>query len=383
MSHLFRDIALLGTLASLGYCAAAIWAALRFARIRDTPIPLPPELPPVSILKPLKGTDPQMYEALRSHCLQKYPQYEILFGISDPNDPAIKIVEKLRLEFPDRAIQLVLCDKALGANGKVSSLAQLAAVAKHDYLLVNDSDIRVEREYLRIVVAELFQTDVGLVTCLYRGVPSANIPSTLESLGISTDFAAGVLVARQIEGGLRFGLGSTLAVRKSDLKKIGGFQAIADYLADDYELGRRIAGNNLKVALSRSVVDSFLPAYNVSEFFSHQLRWARTIRASRPAGYAGLLLTFTLAWALLTLVLARGADWVLALFVIALFMRLVVAVSVGRRVLKDRELLRCLWLLPVRDLLAVVVWIGGLAGREIVWRGERFHLRDGKLQRIE
>src|SRR5207248_10767500 len=213
MSHLFRDIALLGTLASLGYCAVAIWAALRFAHSRDTPIPLPSELPPVSILKPLKGTDPQMYEALRSHCLQNYPQYEILFGISDPNDPAIGVVEKLRLEFPDRAIEFVLCDKVLGANGKVSSLAQLAAVAKHDYLLVNDSDVRVEPEYLRTVIAELQQADVGLVTCLYRGVPSATIPSKLESLGISTDFAAGVLVARQIEGGLQFGLGSTLALR--------------------------------------------------------------------------------------------------------------------------------------------------------------------------
>ena len=382
MSHLFRDIALLGTLASLGYCAVAIWAALRFAHSRDTPIPLPPELPPVSILKPLKGTDPQMYEALRSHCLQNYPQYEILFGISDPNDPAIGVVEKLRLEFPDRAIEFVLCDKVLGANGKVSSLAQLAAVAKHDYLLVNDSDVRVEPEYLRTVVAELLQADVGLVTCLYRGVPSATIPSKLESLGIGTDFSAGVLVARQIEGGLQFGLGSTLALRKSALEAIGGFEAIADHLADDYELGRLISAKNLKVTLSRSVVDSFLPAYDASEFLSHQLRWARTIRASRTAGYAGLVLPFTLPWALLTLMLAHGADWSLGLFVIAVLMRLAVAGCVGGLVLKDRTLLRSMWLLLIRDLLAVVIWIGGLAGRTILWRGQRFYLRKGKLQRI-
>jgi ceramide glucosyltransferase len=382
MSHLVRDIALLGTLASIGYCVVAIWVAIRVARTRDTPIPVPPGFPPISILKPLKGTDPQMYEGVRSQCLQNYPQYEMLFGVSDANDPAIEVVEKLQQEFPNRGIQLVRCDKALGANGKVSSLAQLTAISKYDYLLVNDSDIRVEAEYLRTVVAELQQANVGLVTCLYRGVPSATIGSKLESLGISTDFAAGVLVARQIEGGLHFGLGSTLALRKSDLEAIGGFEAIADYLADDYEVGRRIAGNNLKVALSRSVVESFLPAYDCFEFFSHQLRWARTIRASRPAGYAGLLLTFPLPWALLTLALAGGADWALALFVIAVLMRLAVALGVGKLVLKDRELLRSMWLLPIRDLLAVFVWIGGLAGRKIVWRGEQFHLRNGKLQRI-
>ncbi len=155
----------------------------------------------------------------------------------------------------------------------------------------------------------------------------------------------------------------------------GGFETIADYLADDYELGRRIAAQNLSVALSRSVVDSFLPAYDFSQFLSHQLRWARTIRASRPGGYAGLLLTFTLPWALLSLVLARGADWALALFALAFLIRILMAVTVGKLVLSDRELLRSLWLLPIRDLLAVVLWMGGLAGRKIVWRGQTFHRR--------
>jgi ceramide glucosyltransferase len=339
-------------------------------------------MPPLSILKPLKGTDPEMYENLRSHCLQNYPKYEILFGISDPSDPALNVVKDLQRDFPDQPIQVVRCERILGANGKVSTLAQLAAVAKYEYLLVNDSDIRVEREYLRTVIGEIQQPDVGLVTCLYRGVPAATLGSRLESLGISTDFSAGVLVARQLEDGLHFGLGSTLAFRKSELEAIGGFETIADYLADDYELGRRIAAQNLSVALSRSVVDSFLPAYDFSQFLSHQLRWARTIRASRPGGYAGLLLTFTLPWALLSLVLARGADWALALFGLAFLIRILMAVTVGKLVLSDRELLRSLWLLPIRDLLAVVLWMGGLAGRKIVWRGQTFHLRSGKLQRV-
>ena len=382
MIHLLRAIAVVGTVASMGYCALSIWAAVRFARTQATPKPSPTQLPPLSILKALKGTDPEMYESLRSHCMQNYPEYEILFGISDPNEPALNAVKHLQRDFPDQPIQVVHCEKILGANGKVSSLAQLAAVAKYDWLLVNDSDIRVEREYLRTVLGELQQPGVGLVTCLYRGIPAANIWSRLESLGISTDFSAGVLVARQIEGGLRFGMGSTLAFRKSELTAIGGFEAIADYLADDYELGRRIVGQNLKVALSHSVVDSFLPAYDFSQFFSHQLRWARTIRASRPRGYAGLLLTFTLPWALLSVVLARGAGWALALFALAFLIRMLMAVTVGKLVLSDRELPRSLWLLAIRDLLAVVLWMGGLAGRKIVWRGQTFHLRGGKLRRI-
>jgi ceramide glucosyltransferase len=292
------------------------------------------------------------------------------------------LIEKLIVEFPDRAIRLVRCDKDLGVNGKVSSLAQMTAVAAYDFLLVNDSDIRVEPDYLRQVMTELQTPETGLVTCLYRGVPAGTLGSALESLGISTDFMAGVLAARQIEGGLRFGLGSTLALRKRDLEAIGGFEAIADYLADDYELGRRISERNLKVTLSESVVETYLPGYNLAGFLSHQLRWARTIRASRPSGYAGLLFTFTLPWAVLTLILARGASWAWAMFAIALAARVTMAFITATLVLRDRQFWRWSWLLPLRDFLAVPIWIGGLAGRKIIWRGERFHLKNGKLTRV-
>lgn len=322
-----------------------------------------------------------MYASLRSHCVQNYPEYEILFGVTDPNDPAIPLVENLIEAFPDRPIRLARCDKKLGANGKVSSMAQLAAVAAHDFFVVNDSDIRVEPNYLRRVMAELQVQQTGLVTCLYRGVPTGTLGSKLESLGISTDFMAGVLAARQIEGGLRFGLGSTLAFRRRDLEAIGGFEAIADYLADDYELGRRMAERNLQVKLSESVVQTYLPAYNVAGFFSHQLRWARTIRASRPGGYAGLLFTFTLPWAALAVILARGATWALGLLAAALAARMAMALVTARLVLRDREFLRWFWLLPVRDFLAVLIWLGGLAGHKITWRGEVFVLEKGKLKR--
>jgi ceramide glucosyltransferase len=312
-----------------------------------------------------------------------YPQYEILFGVTHWDDPAIPVVERLIAEFPDRAIRLVRCDKELGANGKVRSLVQLAAVATHDFFLVNDSDIRVEPGYLRQVVTELQAPEIGLVTCLYRGVAADTLASGLESMSISTDFMAGVLAARQIESGLRFGLGSTLAFRRRELQAIGGFEAIVDYLADDYELGSRIAARSLKVKLSASVVETYLPAYNMAGFFSHQLRWARTIRASRAGGYAGLLFTFTLPWAVLTFILARGASWAWGLLVAALAARVAMALVTSQLVLCDRGFLRWFWLLPFRDFLAVVIWLGGLVGRKIVWRGEAFDLKNGKLTRSD
>ena len=322
-----------------------------------------------------------MYESFRSHCLQDYPVYEILFGISDANDPAAALVERLQREFPDQSIRLVRCEKNLGTNGKVSSLAQLTVEAKYEVFMVNDSDIRVAPDYLRTVVAELQLPNTGLVTCLYRGIPAKTLASRLESLGISTDFVPGVLAAKQIEGGLHFGLGSTLAFRRKDLEAIGGFESIVDYLADDYELGKRIAERGLKVVLSSSVVETFLPAYGLAGFFSHQLRWARTIRASRPGGYAGLLLTYTLPWATACLLLARGAAWAWALFVVAVLVRLTMAWMSAVTVLKDKAAIRCLWLLPLRDFLAPLVWIMGMFGRKIVWRGQKFELENGKLKR--
>jgi ceramide glucosyltransferase len=367
----------------MGYCVLCIWAARRYASDSRLPAAEIADLLPVSILKPLKGTDPEMYESFRSHCVQEYPTYEILFGLRDANDPAAALVEKLRQEFPRQSIRLVLCEKNLGANGKVSSLAQLAAAARFDVLLVNDSDIRVAPDYLRTVITELHSPGTGLVTCLYRGVPANTLASRLESLGISTDFVPGVLAAKQIEGGLHFGLGSTLAFRRQELEQIGGFESIVDYLADDYELGKRIAGRGLNVVLSSSVVETFLPAYGLSGFFSHQLRWARTIRASRPGGYVGLLFTYTLPWATVCLLLACGALWAWALLASAALLRLTSAWASAGPVLKDASAVWSLWLLPVRDFLSPLVWIAGMFGSKIVWRGQKFELENGKLKRAE
>ncbi len=383
-TRIIRLAAVIGAISSAIYYLICWWSASVFLRQQTAPRSRPTlteATPPISILKPLKGTDPEIYECLRSHCLQDYPEYEIIFGVSDPNDPAIATVKKLQSEFPANRIQLIVCPKILGANIKVSNLAQMLPLARHDHLIVDDSDIRVERNYLRRVIAPLADPTVGMVTCLYRGVAAPTLGSRLEALGISTDFCPGVLAARQLEGGMRFGLGSTLAFRRGDVQLIGGFESFADYLADDYELGRRIADLGLKVELSDVVVETVLPPYSMRNFLQHQLRWSRAIRDARARGYIGLIFTFGLMWSVVTVISANGARWSWELFASVTFLRLLVAVVIGRVVLADRQLLRNLWLFPLRDLTAVAVWIASFAGHTVSWRGDNFHLRNGKLSR--
>jgi ceramide glucosyltransferase len=384
--RLVQVVAAFGAICSSAYYLLCLWSAAAFLRQRraDSESSLSAQvLPPVSILKPLKGTDPEIYQSFRSHCLQDYPEYEIIFGVSDPSDPAVASVRQLQGEFPALSIRLIVCRKTLGANIKVSNLAQMLAEARYQHLLVNDSDIRVETDYLRRVMAPLANPTVGMVTCLYRGVAANTIGSRIESLGISTDFCAGVLAARQLEGGLKFGLGSTMAFRRDDLEKIGGFESFADYLADDYELGRRIADLGLEVRLSDVVVETNLPAYRAAEFLSHQLRWARGVRDSRSGGYFGLVLTYGLLWSCALVAASRGALWTWVLAGITLFLRVAVALVVGKSVLRDRQLPQQLWLLPMRDLVAVGVWVESLAGHTVSWRGDRFELKNCNLIRVD
>jgi ceramide glucosyltransferase len=379
-----ETVAVLGTLAGLSYYVLCLSSALSFIREQNAAarFPLQPKaLPPVSILKPLKGTDPGMFDSLQSHCRQDYPEYEIVFGVSDAGDPAIALVERLKVQFPALPIRLVVCQKNLGANRKVSSLAQMLPQARYEQLIVNDADIRVPSDYLRRVVPPLLDPAIGLVTCLYRGVPSPTLGSRLESLGISTDFCAGVLVARLLEGGIKFGLGSTLAFRRRDLAAMGGFEVLADYLADDYEIGRRVAAQGLKVKLSETVVDTFLPRYKWREFVSHQLRWARTVRHSRPGGYLGLGLTFGIPWALIALAGAPRSVWAWELAGVAFALRILAAWVVGRGALRDPCVPSLLGLIPLRDCVALLIWLGGFMGHMITWRGDSFELKKGKLVR--
>jgi ceramide glucosyltransferase len=319
-----------------------------------------------------------MYENFRSHCVQDYPEYEIIFGVSEADDPAIKLVEQLKSEFPQQAIRLIVCPKQLGTNIKVSNLAQMLPQARYDHLIVNDSDIRIEPDYLRRVLAPMADSRIGLVTCPYRGVANSTLGSRLEALGISTDFCPGVLVALQLED-IKFALGSTMAFRRGDLAAIGGFEGLADYLADDYHLGQRIAALGLKVELSDVVVETFLPRYALGEFLTHQLRWARAVRDSRFWGYLGLGISFGLVWALLTVIIAGGAGWAWELLGVTVVMRFAMAIYVGGRVLRDRYVMRWLALIPLRDAIAMMIWLMSFAGHTVSWRGELFKLNNGKL----
>jgi len=379
MGHwLLEYVALLGTLCGLGYYLLCLLGAQAFLR---RPRQAPADFTPgVSILKPLRGTDPEAYESFRSHCLQDYPQYEIIFGVRDEDDPAVPLVRRLIEEFPQRAIRLVICPATLGANQKVATLIQMLGHASHPCLLVNDSDIRVPRDYLRRVMAGFADPRVGMVTCLYRGIAGRTLGSALEAVGINTEFFAGVLAARQVEGGIHFALGSTLAFRRQALEAIGGLEPLLDYLADDFELGQRIAAAGFEVHLSEVVVENYLPDYSFSAFLHHQLRWARSTRDSRPWGYAGLLLTFAVPWAALAVLAARGALWSWGVLALAVALRLGVAFAVSRLVLEDRRWLGCLALVPLRDVLALGVWLASYAGHTVHWRGDLFLLEKGKLR---
>jgi len=372
--------------AGMAYYLFAIIAARVFLSSRRAR--LAPFAPGVSILKSLKGLDPGMLDAFRSHCHQNYlGEFELLFGVSALDDPAVPAVRQLQSEFPERAIRLIECPARLGTNGKVSTLAQLAPHTRHEFLLINDSDITVGPHYLERIMAHFalpkHQLETGLVTALYRGRMHGTLGSRLESLGIATDFMPSVLVARMIEGGLRYGLGSTLAVSREALERIGGFEALVDHLADDYELGERIYKAGFRLALSSDIVETSVPAYPWSGFCDHQLRWLRTVRDARPGGYAGLLFTqgFTLA---LINVLASGLSPIsLWIFALSFFLRLSLAMTVGAEVLGDHQVLPNLWLLPMRDLVATGLWIAGFAGNTIVWRGERFTVKRGKLSNAD
>jgi len=386
-SFITEVVTTLLVVASMVYSVLALVAALSLRRYVSQSAKLPPSASSVSILKPVKGFDSGMYEAFRSHCLQEYAgEYELIFGAGSNDDPAVEAVHRLMTEFPERRIRLVICPERLGTNGKVSNLIQMLPHAQHEFLLINDSDIRVSPKYLERVMRQFVapaKKPVGMVTALYRGkAHSWTLGSVLETLGIATDFMAGVVTARIVEGGIHFGLGSTLAVRREALAAAGGLEALVDQLADDYEMGARIVAAGYSIRLATEVVETSIPAYGLSGFVRHQLRWARTVRDSRKWGYVGLIFTHLLPLALANLI-ASGASlisiWLLGL---AFFLRLGVAMQVGAGVLGDRQVLANLWLLPLRDVVGFAVWVWSFAGNTIVWRGERFVLKSGRLEKV-
>ncbi|MCS7314742.1 MAG: bacteriohopanetetrol glucosamine biosynthesis glycosyltransferase HpnI [Bryobacterales bacterium] len=356
--------------AAAAYQFLAWLAVLAFLR---RPAAIPRELPRVSILKPVYGLDPHFYEAVESHAILDYPDYEILFGLSDPADPARPLLEKLCAAYPHRPMRIIVASHR-APNPKVGVLIELARQARHPVLVVNDSDIAVPRDYLRRLVAALEEPGVGLATCLYRG-EGQGLAGRFEALAIATDFVPGVLVAPRL-GVSEFALGATMAFRATDLARAGGFEAIADYLADDYQLGRRMRALGLRVTMAPLVVVTFLPNKGWRQAWQHQVRWARTVRACRRGGYLGMPVT----WATLWVAALAACGWSLAALGL-LALRLMTAFTVASRVLRMPLGVPDLVLVPLRDLWGVAIWIAGLTGRRVTWRGRSLKIApDGRIR---
>lgn len=380
-------------LAGIAYCAFTLLAARSFLR-RARP-PAAAEIPEVTVLKPLSGLASGLEHCLRSHLDQDYPSYTVVFGVAGEQDPVLEALDPFLREGEGRTGLIVV--ERRGPNRKIGTLLGMQEMLGFAHkagpgrvpsiLLINDADICVPPDYLTRVVAAFGsgdrQREVGMVTTVYRAVPAPTLGSWLEALGIATDLIPGVLAARSLEGGLGFALGATMAIRRDVLKRIGGLEPLLDHLADDYELGRRVRDAGYEVALADTVVETNLPAYSLRGWAQHQLRWARSVRASRPGGYAGLVFTHVLFWSLLTVAAAGAATWSLGLLVAAAVARLTAAGYISSRVLRDHHALRHLWLVPVRDLIGVFIWLGAYTGRTVVWRGERFVVEEGKLRSLE
>jgi ceramide glucosyltransferase len=355
-------VIVLATVAGL-YQLLAIIATL----CHKTQSPIPhPVTAPVSILKPVYGKDAGFFEAIRTHALQHYPEFEVLFGIRHQDDPARFEVERLSAEFPGVEIRLVLC-QTIAPNLKVGSLIDLAREARHPILIVNDSDISVPADYIRDVTAPLADPGIGLVTCLYRA-EAHDWPSRFEALAIATDFAPSTLVAR-LFGVSDFAFGSTMAFRKSDLNRIGGFRAIGDYIADDYQLGHKFQALELRNEISEVVVSTRLSSGSWLGAWRHQVRWARTIRLSGGAGYAGLPITYASLWAAIA---AAVGLWWIALPLVAI--RVAMAIACGWLLLGSADVWRYCYMIPLRDIAGVAVWAAGLFGHCVVWRDQRLKL---------
>ncbi len=368
----------LGAISAI-YWITAVIAAGRFFRRRND-LAEGGSQPPVSVLKPVKGLDREDYENFRSFCVQDYPEYELLFAVHRSDDPVAPIIDRLAREFPDRSIRTIVVSPGVGANRKVESLRRLTEEARHEHIVYSDADIRVTPEYLSRVVALLADPSIGVVTCPYRGTGGSGVGARLESLTINIDFIPAILVAWMIEG-VTFALGATIATTKSLLRNIGGFEAFKDFLADDYEVGRRAREAGHRVVLLPLIVDHVLPEMAFSAYWVHQLRWARTVRVCRPWGMFMSVVTHALVW-------GAAACWALGgstagwLFLAVVYgIRVAAGAYIALRHQVDPRPLQSLALIPVRDAVGFALWVASFTGNRVMWRNETFVLsRDGTMR---
>ena len=340
-------------------------------------------IPAISVLKPLAGDEPELAANLDSFFHLNYPRFEALFAARDALDPALATARQARSSYPDLDTQVLVAGESDHPNAKVHSLAAMTAVAVGELLVVSDSDIRADPALLRDLASDFEDPKVGVVTCPYRTVPGSSFWSTLEALGMNTEFWSGVLVAQFLTP-MDFAVGPTMAVRRSCLDAIGGWAAFRDYLAEDFQVGRQARLAGYEVRLSTHVVEHRIGSQTLGENLAHRLRWRRSTRRSRPVGYWGEIFANPLPWALLLPVVASGASWSWAVLGTCFALRALVALQVGRGLLRDSEGLPRYWMLPLQDLLSLLVWAAGLFGKRIVWRGRSYELaRDGRLRRLK
>ena len=360
------------------YCTLEYFWALRGLPPRNDSL-----APPVSILKPVRGVDPGAYENFASYCRLDYPQYELVFAMADPHDAVIPVVEKLQRDFPGRTIRFVTDVPRVGENNKVNSLCRLVKEARYDLLVMTDSDVRVESDYLRDVVAPFADKTVGAVTSFYRCAGGGTLAADLDMLGMCMDSVPSALVARRLEGKVQFAFGWTMATTKDRLAEIGGWEAMANHHSDDFELGNRIASKGYRVDLMRQPVSMNFPKEKFNEFLQHELRWSIGLRNVRPAGYAGMIFTHGLPWVILASMVAAVSGWTIlaAFYLLAyLILRIGLAYAAGAWGLRDYNIAPKLWLAPVRDAVSSAVWLAGFFTDKIQWRGLEYRVRNRLLE---
>ena len=365
---------------ALAACAmlygTVVWAAMSMGTRRSQFTPR--DLPPVTILKPLCGAEPETYECLRSFCDQAYPEFQVIFGVCDPQDPVVAIVNRLRGEFPLRDLQMAVERRQHGSNRKVSNLINMMPLARHEFLVLSDSDVRVKRDYLAKVVAPLLDDGVGIVTCVYRGCPRRGLWSLLGALFINEWFIPSVRVAA-MAGSRAFAFGTTIAMRREVLAGIGGFTVIADQLADDYRLGELTRRQGLRTVLSEVVVEVCVAERGLGELVRHELRWLRTIRALRPLEYGLTFITFGMPVAALGALLAEGAAPAVGMLAVTALARVTLHLSTREPGSNPLQLL----ILPVRDMLSLGLWAWSFVTRHVYWREDLYRVtRDGSTQLV-
>jgi ceramide glucosyltransferase len=362
------------------YCAVEYFWDLR---------KLPPRgdsfAPPVSILKPVRGVDQGAYENFASYCQLDYPEYELVFAMADPHDPVIPVIQRLQKDFPGARIRFVTDVPPVGENNKVNSLCRLVKEARYALLVMTDSDVRVERDYLREVVAPFADRRVGAVTSFYRCAGGGTLASDLDMLGMCMDSVPSALVARRLEGNVQFAFGWTMATTKERLAEVGGWEAMANHHSDDFELGNRIAAKGHGVELMREPVWMVFPKQSFGQYLRHELRWAIGLRNVRPAGYVGMIFTHGLPWAIFAAVVAVASGWTgLAVAYLAayLILRLGVAYATGVWGLRDGKIAGKLWLAPLRDAISAIVWFAGFFTNKISWRGLEYRVKNRLVEPV-